>query len=90
MPIMMRANTLNMEWCLECHRDPTSHLRPRDAITEMDWKGHWEAKQREDVDAEGHPKLNDLQISDQLLQMQAGLAHQYDVKSLTNCSICHR
>jgi hypothetical protein len=94
MPIMMRANTLNMEWCLECHRDPTPHLRPRDSITEMGWKARWEADQRKDVvvDEHGaeHPKLDDLQISGALFEMQKGLAQKYDVKSLTNCSICHR
>jgi hypothetical protein len=90
MPLTARAYTLNMEWCLECHRDPTPNLRPRDAVVEMGWKERWEAEQRRDVDEEGHPKLNDLQIAENLLEMQKGLAHQYDVKSLTNCSICHR
>ncbi|MBA4031251.1 MAG: cytochrome C [Planctomyces sp.] len=28
---------LSMAWCLECHRDPTPHLRPLDKITQMDW-----------------------------------------------------
>jgi hypothetical protein len=94
MPIMMRANTLNMEWCLECHRDPTPRLRPREFVTEMGWKERWEADRRKDVvpdeHGEEHPRLNDLEIADELLEMQKGLAHQYDVKSLTNCSICHR
>jgi cytochrome c7-like protein len=90
MPLMMRENTLNMEWCLACHRDPTPNLRPRDAIVEMGWQERWEADLRTDVDEEGHPKLNDLEIAAKLLEMQQGLAQQYDVKSLTNCSICHR
>jgi hypothetical protein len=90
MPLMMRENTLNMEWCLACHRDPTPNLRPRDAIVEMGWQERWEADLRTDVDEEGHPKLNDLEIAAKLLEMQQGLARQYDVKSLTNCSICHR
>lgn len=29
---------LSMSWCLDCHRDPTPHLRPLDRITDMDWK----------------------------------------------------
>lgn len=28
---------LSMSWCLECHRDPTPHLRPADAVTAMEW-----------------------------------------------------
>jgi hypothetical protein len=26
-----------MGWCLECHRDPGPHLRPRDQVTNMEW-----------------------------------------------------
>ncbi|MBX3187872.1 MAG: cytochrome c3 family protein [Labilithrix sp.] len=28
---------LTMRWCLDCHRNPTAHLRPLDAITDMEW-----------------------------------------------------
>jgi hypothetical protein len=37
MPLMRRANTLLMEWCLECHRDPARFVRPRDRVFQMDW-----------------------------------------------------
>ncbi len=26
-----------MEWCLECHRDPTGRIRPKEAVFVMDW-----------------------------------------------------
>jgi hypothetical protein len=29
---------LSMGWCLDCHRDPSQHLRPLDKITDMDFK----------------------------------------------------
>jgi hypothetical protein len=38
MPLMMRANTLNMEWCLSCHREPELFLRPREEVFNMHWK----------------------------------------------------
>lgn len=28
---------LSMSWCLECHRNPTPHLRPRQEVTNMAW-----------------------------------------------------
>ena len=37
MPLMWKANTLNMEWCLSCHREPEKHLRPRSKVFEMGW-----------------------------------------------------
>jgi menaquinone reductase, multiheme cytochrome c subunit len=33
-----QAKPLSMGWCLDCHRDPGSHLRPKDvAVTDMKW-----------------------------------------------------
>ncbi len=29
---------LSMGWCLECHRDPASHIRPLDKVTDMNFK----------------------------------------------------
>jgi len=37
MPLMARAQPFEMRWCLDCHRDPAPHLRPRDQVTRMDW-----------------------------------------------------
>lgn len=35
MPLMFKVNTLNMEWCLACHRNPALFLRPRDQVFNM-------------------------------------------------------
>ena len=37
MPLMRQAAPLTMGWCIDCHRDPTPHLRPRDRIFDMQW-----------------------------------------------------
>jgi ferredoxin len=39
MPIMYAENTLQMEWCLNCHRDPVKNLRPTSEIYNMAWAG---------------------------------------------------
>jgi hypothetical protein len=39
MPIMYQQNTLQMEWCLNCHRDPAKNLRPTGEIYNMAWTG---------------------------------------------------
>ena len=37
MPLMWKANTLNMEWCLDCHRAPEDYIRPRAEVFNMNW-----------------------------------------------------
>jgi hypothetical protein len=38
MPIMYQQNTLQMEWCLNCHRNPAQNIRPTSEIYNMAWK----------------------------------------------------
>lgn len=33
-----QVETLTMGWCLDCHRDPEPHLRPKDQLTNLAWK----------------------------------------------------
>ncbi len=37
MPMVYQSAPLTMGWCLDCHRDPGPHLRPREQITTMPW-----------------------------------------------------
>jgi Cytochrome c3 len=39
MPLMYQQNTLQMEWCLNCHRNPAANLRPVSEIYNMAWAG---------------------------------------------------
>jgi hypothetical protein len=39
MPLMFAQNTLQMEWCLDCHRNPAKNLRPTGQIYNMAWEG---------------------------------------------------
>jgi hypothetical protein len=38
MPLTWKVNSLNMEWCLECHRDPAQFIRPRDQVFNMNYE----------------------------------------------------
>jgi hypothetical protein len=44
MPLMFAQNTLQMEWCLDCHRNPAKNLRPTQQIYNMAWEGPKEDK----------------------------------------------
>ncbi|MCC6910095.1 MAG: cytochrome c3 family protein [Phycisphaerales bacterium] len=37
MPLTAKAESLNMDWCLACHRHPAPSLRPVGATFDMDW-----------------------------------------------------
>ncbi len=39
MPLMYMENSLQMEWCLDCHRNPAKNLRPTSEIYNMAWQG---------------------------------------------------
>jgi hypothetical protein len=36
MPLTWRDQPLQMQWCLDCHRNPAPHLRPHDQVFRMD------------------------------------------------------
>ena len=38
MPLMYAAHTLQMEWCIGCHRNPEKELRPRDQVFNMQYQ----------------------------------------------------
>ncbi|NBO92435.1 MAG: cytochrome C [Planctomycetia bacterium] len=38
MHLVRQQNTLLMEWCLDCHRQPEKYVRPRDQIYNMNFK----------------------------------------------------
>jgi hypothetical protein len=38
MPLTWQAASLQMEWCLNCHRHPERFVRPRDQVFNMVWE----------------------------------------------------
>ena len=38
MPAVFQENTLQMEWCLQCHRNPEKFIRPKSEIYSMQWQ----------------------------------------------------
>jgi hypothetical protein len=72
MPLTWRENSLNMEWCLACHRDPAAFLRPKEKVFSMGWD----------------PEKQDPPVSQR--ELGEKLMAENHVKSLTNCSTCHR
>jgi hypothetical protein len=38
MPLMYQNASLDMAWCLDCHRNPARYVRPRDQVFNMAWE----------------------------------------------------
>lgn len=39
MPALTQTQTLNMGWCLECHRNPSKNVRPAEDVFDTAWEG---------------------------------------------------
>jgi hypothetical protein len=38
MPLMWQESSLQMEWCLDCHRNPEKYVRPRDQVFSVNYQ----------------------------------------------------
>ena len=38
MPLLYQEASLQMRWCLDCHRNPAKYVRPRDQVFNMNWE----------------------------------------------------
>jgi hypothetical protein len=38
MDVVMHAKPLSMGFCLDCHREPAEHIRPREEVTNLAWE----------------------------------------------------
>jgi Cytochrome c7 and related cytochrome c len=38
MPLIWQEHSLQMEWCLDCHRNPEQYVRPRSAVFRIDYQ----------------------------------------------------
>ena len=83
MPLMYNYASLQMEWCLDCHRAPEKYLRPRDQVFNMRYQ---QPSSSQPVVVDG------TEYTDQLA-LGAELFRKYTVRSvndITSCSTCHR
>ena len=85
MPLMYQENSLQMEWCLNCHRNPEKFLRPRDQVFNMEY-------QAPDGSERNIVKLDGVDYRDQeaLGRKLAQKYHLRSVQDITSCSTCHR
>lgn len=73
MDVVRQVAPLSMAWCLDCHRDPTPHLRPRDAITRTDWDPATLGRDQGDL---GRELLREYRIPDRLVMENCSTCHR--------------
>jgi hypothetical protein len=67
MPLVWQEKSLQMEWCLECHRQPEKYLRPQSEVYNTAYE----------------PPADQIALGRMLVK-------EYDVRTRTSCSTCHR
>ena len=83
MPLMYNYASLQMEWCLDCHRAPEKNLRPRDQVFNMRYEEPSSAK----------PIMVDGKIYTHQISLGRDLVTKYKLRTvadITSCSTCHR
>ena len=91
MEVVYQAEPLSMAWCLDCHRNPAPHLRPKDQVTHLGWKVEDLAVSNPDLYATIQQKNPGQPITQDLLG--EFLKKEYvirDTHYMTACSTCHR
>ena len=83
MPLMYQYASLQMEFCLDCHRAPEKYLRPREQVFNM----------RYEPPSTGEPVVVGGIAYAEQEKLGEALKRQYKVRSvqdITSCNTCHR
>jgi hypothetical protein len=83
MPLMYNQASLQMEWCLDCHRAPEKYLRPREQVFNMRYEQPGAFK----------PASLDGKTYNEQISLGKALVSKYKLRSvqdITSCSTCHR
>jgi hypothetical protein len=83
MPLMYNYASLQMEWCLNCHRNAEQYLRPRDQVFNM----------RYQQPSSGQPVVVDGKAYTDQVSLGRDLVEKYHLRTvtdITSCSTCHR
>jgi hypothetical protein len=77
MPIVYQAQSLSMSWCLDCHREPSQYLVPKEKVTQLQW-----------VEAEMKRRTKDNDDNKQSAEAQRLLKDLHS-QPPQNCGACH-
>ena len=73
MPLVYQAASLQMEWCLQCHREPERYLRDRKDVFNMKWRA--ENKSKEEI-AFGLEKKREYNVRHKAILQSCSTCHR--------------
>ena len=73
MPAVYQAASLQMEWCLACHRNPEKFVRPKEEVFNMQWRQ--ENRTREEI-AKGGELVKSYHIQDAYTLTSCSTCHR--------------
>jgi hypothetical protein len=103
MKVVWQHESQTMGWCLDCHRNPASVLRPLDQVTNLQWKpedhdrdafyaalARQAGRSAEELQAEAKAKGFDVAGPLTQKEVGSGLKEAWGVRPPESCSACHR
>jgi hypothetical protein len=91
MPLTLQVSSLDMQWCLNCHRDPAARVRPRERVFDMSWDPQHPTAEDLALVGMAPPEGGEGEAGEvDVAEFRRRLAEKYDVQSLMSCSVCHR
>jgi hypothetical protein len=83
MALMRPAQSMQMEWCLTCHRAPEKVLRPKDQVFNMAYQ---QPSSSNPVSVDGKQFTSQLELGSYLKKSY----HLRGERDITSCNTCHR
>lgn len=81
-----QTETLQMAWCLECHRRPHEYVRPREYVFDLVWEPPQDAQSLKNLSEE----LEMQPAATSIAELRQALVQKYRIRERTSCSICHQ
>ncbi|MCX7992824.1 MAG: cytochrome c family protein, partial [Fimbriimonadales bacterium] len=92
MHLTAKSQPFSMQWCLDCHRNPEKHIRPKEEVFNMYYRTpRSEEEMKALLDKHGIP-YDPNNIPKNQLELGTLLVKHYNIhkEQLSDCSICHR
>jgi hypothetical protein len=92
MHLTHKSQHFSMQWCLDCHRNPEKHIRPKEEVFNMYYKTPRNEEEMKAMLDRYNIPYDPNNIPRDQLELGKLLVKHYNIhkEQLSDCSICHR